>query len=211
MIRPSWPSAAGLEVPETAAPERERGAEDHLPVVLDVVQEIDLAHDPLERGEEEGQRLLVVPDVGAVERAAAALVVAALEAEEVPALEPEAGRRPDDRRLAGERRRGRRAAGSSAKKTSWKARLSFSRRARFAWRYSAAAQASAKPLGVVVLEDAAALLGDDVEIVEEVGEVPGQDEGQGRPRRTGRSSAMSAERARRRSACRARAISRPGP
>ncbi len=53
-----------------------------------------------------------------------------------------------------------------------------SSRPRLAWRYSAADQASGIFLGVMVLEDAAALFGDDVEIVEDVREAPGQDEGQ---------------------------------
>ena len=78
-------------------------------------------------GKQEGQGLLVVPDVGAVHRAAAALVAAALEAEEALVLEEQAGVRPHDRGLARHRVEDVRRAACSSKSASWNARERASR------------------------------------------------------------------------------------
>ena len=68
-----------------------------------VLTEVGLPHRALELREQERQRLLVVPDVRAVHRAAAGVVVAALEGVEPAVRGPQAGRRADDGHLARDR------------------------------------------------------------------------------------------------------------
>jgi hypothetical protein len=80
---------------------RKTGPEDHGAIRFDVYQKISLAHGTLQLGEKKGQALSIVPDVGAVERAATGAVAAALKGKEAAVVKPEAGWGADDRSLAG--------------------------------------------------------------------------------------------------------------
>ena len=90
----------GDVVPEDASLERQHGAELLLPVGQGVVLVVGQPHGPLELREEERQRLGVVPDVGAVHRAAARVVVAPLEGVEAAVGGAETRRGADDGHLA---------------------------------------------------------------------------------------------------------------
>jgi hypothetical protein len=67
------------EVPLLRA-ERDAGSEHHEAGVVGVVLEVHFPHRALERGKEKRERLLVVPDVRAVEGTTAVIVAGALEA-----------------------------------------------------------------------------------------------------------------------------------
>ena len=83
--------------------ERQAEPEAHAAGLVHVVGVVGLAHRAFERREEEGQRLLVVPDVGAASLAAAGVRVAALPAVEGAVLEAERRRRLEDAEIGGRR------------------------------------------------------------------------------------------------------------
>ena len=151
-------------------------AEGHGAVGAQVLEKIGLAHRALEGREEEREGLLVVPDVGAVHGAAAAVVAAALEGEELLASRGACRCSCGGWTPGSTRRRGPWAGRVLVKKASWKERERRLEALQVLHRVSRHVPGVREASGVVVAQELALHLGLAVPVVLAQREVPGEHE-----------------------------------